>query len=281
MAEYLIKDTTLTEIADAIRSKTNSTESINVSDMASSITSIPSLYAKAKRVDITLPASGWSQDGQVLYNNITDSEDDTVKDNYTNIVEGASVYESTATSNDGIYTQRVVADVVASDHPFVQCVLSADYDTACNELHQFNLITKIETFDGYVVATYQNNGGDRSCPNIDITVSLIIIEGVSKATISELWCVDSKQIIVSIPASGWTLNNGIYTQTVDANVSVNNILFGDGILYMNMDVVTNELEQQMHIDDLIPGDGTLTFVSYDIAGYGPTKSDLTVMLKVF
>ena len=241
----------------------------------------PSLYAKAKRVDITLPASGWTQDGQTLYNNITDSDDGTVTDGYANIVEGASVYESTDTSNDGIYTQRMAADVTASDHPFVQCVLSADYDAACDELHQFNLITKIETFDGYVVATYQNDGGDCEAPDIDITVSLLIVEGVSEATISKLWCVDSKQITVDIPASGWILNNGIYTQTVDANVSANNILFGDAMLSMNMNIATNELKQQVRIDDLIPGDGTLTFVSYDIEGYGPPESDLTVLLKVF
>lgn len=243
--------------------------------------STPSMYAKARRLDITLPASGWSQDGQVLYNNITDSEDDTVKDSYTNIVEGASVYDSTNASDDGIFIQRVAADVTASDQPFVQCILSSDYDTVCDELHRFNLIAKIETFDGYIVATYQNDSGDCEAPDSDITISLIIVDGVSKATISKLWCVDSKQITVDVPASGWILNNGIYTQTVDADVRATNILFGDGMFSMNMSTATNELNQQTRIDDLIPGDGTLTFVSYDIDGYGPPEVDLTVLLKVF
>lgn len=40
MAEYLIQDTTLTGIADAIRSKTGSTDAIKVSDMASKIEGI-------------------------------------------------------------------------------------------------------------------------------------------------------------------------------------------------------------------------------------------------
>ena len=40
MAEYLIQDTTLTAIADAIRSKTGATDTIPVTDMANQITSI-------------------------------------------------------------------------------------------------------------------------------------------------------------------------------------------------------------------------------------------------
>lgn len=42
MAEYLIQDTTLTDIADAIRSKTGNTEPISVNDFSSAITSISS-----------------------------------------------------------------------------------------------------------------------------------------------------------------------------------------------------------------------------------------------
>ena len=42
MAEYLIQDTTLINIADAVRAKTGKTETILISDMASEIASIPS-----------------------------------------------------------------------------------------------------------------------------------------------------------------------------------------------------------------------------------------------
>lgn len=42
MAEYIIQDTTLTEIADSIRAKTGKTDSIPVPDMRSQIDSIPS-----------------------------------------------------------------------------------------------------------------------------------------------------------------------------------------------------------------------------------------------
>jgi len=41
MSEYRIQDTTLTDIADAIRSKTGSSASIIVSEMANEIESIP------------------------------------------------------------------------------------------------------------------------------------------------------------------------------------------------------------------------------------------------
>lgn len=40
MAEYLIQDTTLTSIADAIRNKTGGTDVIDVNDMANQILSI-------------------------------------------------------------------------------------------------------------------------------------------------------------------------------------------------------------------------------------------------
>lgn len=42
MAEYLIKDTTLSDIADAIRAKDGTTDAIPVSDFASRISAIES-----------------------------------------------------------------------------------------------------------------------------------------------------------------------------------------------------------------------------------------------
>lgn len=42
MAEYLIKDSTLTEIADAIRTKTGSTDTITANNMANKILTIVS-----------------------------------------------------------------------------------------------------------------------------------------------------------------------------------------------------------------------------------------------
>ena len=53
MAEYLIQDTTLTDIADAIRAKKKSSETINVSDFASQIETIETEEEVAVGIDFT------------------------------------------------------------------------------------------------------------------------------------------------------------------------------------------------------------------------------------
>ena len=65
------------------------------------------------------------------------------------IAGGESAWESTNDSEP--YTQTItVADILASDNPVVDVLLSEDYNTAMDQLSSYAFIYKITTFDGSI-----------------------------------------------------------------------------------------------------------------------------------
>lgn len=201
-------------------------------------------FAKAKRVEISLPASGW------------------------------------ALSN-GVYTQQVSADVAATDSPFAQCVLSADYATATDEMREMEWLEKIETFDGYVIASCFHRPGMDARPSVDLTISLVIIDGITEATMAAIACANAKQITVAAPASGWKWDGHIYSQTVAADVQASDVLFGDGLFSADLAAALEEMSQLPRMTDILPGNGSLTISCYDTDGNGPPDVDIPLCFKVF
>lgn len=200
-------------------------------------------YPKAKRVEVTLPASGW-----VL--------------------------------SDGVYTQQINVDVAASDNPFVQCVLSEDYDTAVAEMYAMQFVERVQTFDGYIIASCVSDTGMDEPPEIDLTISLVTVEGLTQTTMAALACVSAKQIAVPVLASGWTWDGLTYRQTVVADIQATDVLFGDVLLSMDPTAAMDELAQMPRITDILPGNGSLEFVCYDTDGNGPPTVDITLLFKV-
>lgn len=65
------------------------------------------------------------------------------------ITAGESAW--TATNNAEPYTQTItVADMLATDNPIVDVLLSEDYNTAMDQLNSYAFIYKITTFDGSI-----------------------------------------------------------------------------------------------------------------------------------
>lgn len=176
-------------------------------------------------------------------------------------------------ASDSGYTQQVSADVTESDYPFAQCGLSADYDTACDEMVQFQLVEIIRTYDGYIVAECPDD-----VPDIDITVNMFIVDGVTEATMSALHASQGMAQIIEFPVSGWVLDGEKYTQTVPANVTENQVVFADGIFLNEIEDAITEMRELVAVTDIQVSNGALTAVCYD--GKAPSVY-LRLFLKVF
>lgn len=114
MADYLIKEETLTDIADAIRSKTGSNENIKAKDMASSIQNISTgtdiSDATAVSSDIMLGKTAYVADGKTtgtftIDNELTEQNDlisqiSTLVNQKANPSGGTDTSDATATAND-------------------------------------------------------------------------------------------------------------------------------------------------------------------------------------
>lgn len=201
-------------------------------------------FAKARRAVITLPASGW------------------------------------ALAN-GVYTQQVSANVTANDSPFSQCVLSADYATAVDEMREMQWIEKIETYNGYIIASCFDCPGMAGRPDIDLTISLVAIDGITEAALETIACANAKQITVTAPASGWEWDGHIYSQTIAANVQAGDVLFGDGLFSADLSAALEEVAQLPRMTDILPGAGSLTISCYDTDNSGPPDVDISLCFKVF
>lgn len=196
---------------------------------------IPDLYDTARVVNINLSTSTWTY----------------ISDEYK-------------------FTNRVVADVSADDQPFVLCISSQDY-----EIDQFNLMTGLETFDGYVVATC-----DESL-NVDMSLALLIINGASEATMEDIQRAIGRTIVATLPASKWELNGDIYTQSVQVDVAENVVFFADGLFSIDLETAIIEMQELSHVSDILVSNEVLTAIYHNIDGEGPPTVDLQIVLKVF
>lgn len=238
-------------------------------------------YAKARRVDLTLPTSGWIQSEQWALKEITDSDGSSVYDSYDTVVEGAIFDDDIAVSNGNKYMQRVAANVKGNEYPFVQCILSENYETACKEIDQFNFITSIETFDGYIVATFRNNNSLSGPPDIDFNISLFIFDGVTEASTAAIHCAHARTTVVNLSASKWVQDGHMYTQSVPVDLADNEMFFADGLFSTNLETAFVEMQQIGYITDFVVTNGSMAAMCHNTDGAGPPVVDLQLSLKVF
>lgn len=235
------------------------------------LVSIQSLYAKARRVQVTLPASGWIE-SDVDYLEDSDLED---------VLDGDGSQINSNPTHVKLYTQEISADVTTNDHPFVQCILSDDYLTACIEMANFDHIYKVETHEGYVTVTAKSDIGLCKPPKIDLTLSLIIVDDIVEANLNHILSMDTVTRTVVLPAANWVLEDRTYKQSVPVSLSTDHIVFVNGLFNIEADDNTNEIQQFRRITDIKVSDGQITAVCHNIEATEPPNVDLTLVLKLF
>lgn len=238
-------------------------------------------YTKARRVDITLPASGWIQSEQWTYDDVTDSDGAPITDSYGTVVEGAVFDEDASTLSGDKYTQRVAANVTATDHPFVQCVLSENYELACNAMDWFSCITSLQTFNGYIVATFENSAGLGETPDIDLVISLLILDGASEASMAAVQRAVCKSVVATLSSSKWITDGYVYKQTVTVEIAKDTAVIGDGLFSIELETALAEIQELAHVTDIVVSNGSITAVCHNVDGKGPPAIDLQITLKVF
>lgn len=232
-------------------------------------------FTKARILEIFLPKTGWVLDDSNAITNVEDSDYDEVLDSSSDPVLGRVFYDTER------YIQRIQAPVTRRDHPFVQCVLSSDYETACDEIDAFSLITSVETFDGYIIVTFDTYGYLTECLECDMTLSLIILEGISEASIAEVQRAAGTTVVAELPASKWKNDGNIYSQTIDIDIPSDSVFIADGLFSLDLSLAIDEIQQLARVTDILISNGSLTAVCHCIDNQLPPSIDLQISLKVF
>ena len=170
MAEYLIQDTTLTGIADAIRGKTGGTDPVPVSDMATQIEGIQ--------------AGGGGEDvlNALIYRSITEISSSSV----TSI--GASAFQSCS----ALTTVDFPAATSIGDSAFQSCssLTTVDFPVVTSiGNYAFQSCSSLTTVD-FPVATSIGNYAFRSCS----ALKSLLLRGNNVCTLSNTNAFNSTQI---------------------------------------------------------------------------------------
>lgn len=175
-----------------------------------------------------------------------------------------------AASDDG-YIQTVNADVSATDNLICQIVLSDDYDTACEELEAEDCLSAVTAYDGYLTVSFSEQ------PYLDLALELVKIDDLTAATKNAVMCVASKQLAMSLSADAWQASDDVYTQTVDLDITADDIIFGEALLSDDETVAVEEIEQMRYVTQFVQADNNITAVCY----FQPPGANLTYLLKIF
>lgn len=167
--------------------------------------------------------------------------------------------------------QQVSANVTANDYPFAQVVLSSNYDAALDEMEQFTYIESIETYNGYIIATCADT------PNINLTVSLYIVNGCTAANMLALNGALCKGGAITLLADNWVQDGETYKQTVTADITATDIVFADGLFSFDLETAAKEIEQLANVTDMQTDNGTITAICYN----GAPEIDLNIVIKIF
>lgn len=190
-------------------------------------------------------------------------------------VKGRKVYTELKSSDwiqsNGEYVQTVQADVLESEYGIAQVSLSSSYDILADELLIADYITKVVLNNGSVTAHISEQ------PSIDITLEIAIIDGLTSATKSSLFTMNSEQFSFTLPKSGWSETNGTYRQSVQLDLNSSDIIFGEIILSDDTGVAFEELTQSNLVSQFIVSSGSITAIALD---YAPTI-DLHYLIKRF
>lgn len=210
------------------------------------------LGTKARTLEIFLPKTGWVLDDS-----------------------NAITYDTER------YIQRIQAPVTRLDHPFVQCVLSSDYETACDEIDAFSLMTSVETFDGYIIVAFDTYGYLTECLECDMTLSLIILEGIPEASLVEVQRASGTTIVAELPASKWETDGNVYSQTIAIDIPSDSVFIADGLFSLDLSLAIDEMQQLARVTDILISNGSLTAICHCIDNQLPPSIDLQISLKVF
>lgn len=189
-------------------------------------------------------------------------------------VKGRKVYTVLKSSNwvqsNGEFVQTVQADVLESEYGIAQVSLSSSYDIL-DELPIADYITKVVLNNGSVKVHISEK------PSINITLEIAIIDGLTSATKSSLFTMNSEQFSFTLAKLGWSETDGTYSQTIQLDVNASDIIFGDMILSDDTSIAFEELTQSNLVSQFIVSSGSIKAIALDNA---PTV-DLHYVIKRF
>lgn len=189
-------------------------------------------------------------------------------------VKGRKVYTVLKSSNwvqsNGEFVQTVRADVLESEYGIAQVSLSSSYDIL-DELPIADYITKVVLNNGSVKVHISEK------PSINITLEIAIIDGLTSATKSSLFTMNSEQFSFTLAKLGWSETDGTYSQTIQLDVNASDIIFGDMILSDDTSIAFEELTQSNLVSQFIVSSGSIKAIALDNA---PTV-DLHYVIKRF
>ena len=114
-------------------------------------------------------------------------------------------------------------------------------------------------------------------PSINITLEIAIIDGLTSATKSSLFTMNSEQFSFTLAKLGWSETDGTYSQTIQLDVNASDIISGDMILSDDTSIAFEELTQSNLVSQFIVSSGSIKAIALDNA---PTV-DLHYVIKRF
>ena len=189
-------------------------------------------------------------------------------------VKGRKVYTVLKSSNwvqsNGEFVQTVQADVLESEYGIAQVSLPSSYGIL-DELPIADCITKVVLNNGSVKVHISEK------PSINITLEIAIIDGLTSATKSSLFTMNSEQFSFTLTKLGWSETDGTYSQTIQLDVNASDIIFGDTMLSDDTSIAFEELTQSNLVSQFIVSSGSITAIALNQA---PTV-DLHYVIKRF
>ena len=189
--------------------------------------------------------------------------------------KGRKVYTVLKSSDwvqsNGEFVQTVQADVLESEYGIAQVSLSSPSYILDDELPIADCITKVVLNDGNVRVHISEK------PSINITLEIAIIDGLTSATKSSLFTMNSEQFSFTLTKLGWSETDGASSQTIQLDVNASDIIFGDIILSDDTSIAFEELTQANLVSQFIVSSGSITAIALD---HAPTV-DLHYVIKRF
>lgn len=175
------------------------------------------------------------------------------------------------TLSGGVYTQNIAANVTANDKGIAQILLSDDLYTRLGEMDADENVKRVVLQNGSVLVELAE------LPEVDLTLEISIINGLSASSKAALMCLDAKPFVITLEANAWTQSGDSYTQTVTVDGLTDGIVFGDILLNDDDSIAENELIEVKAVTKFEVLNGSITVICF---GY-PPEIDLHYFIKLF